>query len=239
MFFNFGGVPFMGGGAGPEMFFEDAPPTSHPNPDEDYYKTLGVDEKASEDELKKSYRKLSMLHHPDKNGNTDESKQKFQELNNAYETLSDGNKRRMYDMMRKGGGPGHGIPGGHPFEHVFHFGGGRDQESPKSYYTCYSDKDTAVDPADMADRARKSYSKHLIRVCEATTATHFNNPPDSKHNQSRLSKQSPYLSNNASMVVQSRSKSTDKSRTMILSESKKKRFMHKSRREFFKAIRLY
>jgi len=130
MFFNFGGIPFTGG-AGPEMFFEDggasfnAPPP--PNPDEDYYKTLGVDEKASEDELKKSYRRLSMLHHPDKNGNTDESKQKFQELNNAYETLSDPNKRRMYDMMRRGGGGGgHGMPpgGGHPFEHVFHFGGG-------------------------------------------------------------------------------------------------------------------
>lgn len=129
MFFNFGGIPFTGGGGGgPEMFFEDggAPP---PNTDEDYYKTLGVDEKASEDELKKSYRRLSMLHHPDKNGNTDESKQKFQELNNAYETLSDANKRRMYDMMRRGGGGhgghgGHGMPGGgHPFEHVFHFGG--------------------------------------------------------------------------------------------------------------------
>jgi DnaJ-class molecular chaperone len=131
MFFNFGGIPFTGG-AGPEMFFEDggasfnAPP---PNPDEDYYKILCVDEKASEDELKKSYRRLSMLHHPDKNGNTDESKQKFQELNNAYETLSDPNKRRMYDMMRRGGGGGHGghgMPpgGGHPFEHVFHFGGG-------------------------------------------------------------------------------------------------------------------
>jgi DnaJ-class molecular chaperone len=129
MFFNFGGIPFTGG-AGPEMFFEDAPPPSPPNPAEDYYKTLGVDEKASEDELKKSYRRLSMLHHPDKNGNTDESKQKFQELNNAYETLSDANKRRMYDMMRRGGGGGghggHGMPpgGGHPFEHVFHFGGG-------------------------------------------------------------------------------------------------------------------
>ena len=131
MFFNFGGIPFTGGGGGPEMFFEDggAPP---PNTDEDYYKILGVDEKASEDELKKSYRRLSMLHHPDKNGNTDESKQKFQELNNAYETLSDANKRRMYDMMRRSGGGhgghgGHGMPGGgggHPFEHVFHFGGG-------------------------------------------------------------------------------------------------------------------
>ena len=128
MFFNIGGIPFMaGGGIGPEMFFEDSSSfntASPPNADEDYYKILGVDEKATDDELKKSYRKLSMLHHPDKNGNTDESKQKFQELNNAYETLSDGNKRRMYDMMRKGGGGAHGMPGGNPFEHVFHFGGG-------------------------------------------------------------------------------------------------------------------
>lgn len=117
MFFNFGNIPFMAGG-GPEMFFEDESPPHQYNPEEDYYKILGVDEKATEDELKKSYRKLSMLHHPDKNGNTDESKQKFQELNNAYETLSDGNKRRMYDMMRKGGGGG----SSNPLEHVFHFG---------------------------------------------------------------------------------------------------------------------
>ena len=140
MFFNFGGIPFTGGGGGgPEMFFEDggasfnAPPP--PNPDEDYYKTLGVDEKATDDELKKSYRKLSMLHHPDKNGNTDESKQKFQELNNAYGTLSDANKRRMYDMMRRGGGGGsHGMPGGNPFEHIFHFGGGGGMRPPNQQH---------------------------------------------------------------------------------------------------------
>ena len=133
MFFNF---PFGGGpssgfpghnghGFGPEMFFE-----SHDFPqmnmddidkDKDYYKILGIDEKASEDEIKKAYRKMSMVHHPDKNGNTDESKQKFQELNNAYETLSDANKRRTYDMMRRGGGGG-GAGGGIP--HMFHFGGG-------------------------------------------------------------------------------------------------------------------
>jgi DnaJ-class molecular chaperone len=121
MFFNFpfgGGIP--GHGHGPEMFFEsnNFPPMDANNidKDKDYYKILGVDEKANEDEIKKAYRKMSMLHHPDKNGNTDESKQMFQELNNAYETLSDSNKRRTYDMMRKGGG------GGMP--NVFHFGGG-------------------------------------------------------------------------------------------------------------------
>ena len=89
--------------------------------DKDYYKILGVDEKSSEDEIKKAYRKLSMLHHPDKNGNTEESKLMFQDLNNAYSTLSDPQKRRMYDMMRKGGGGGGG--GGIP-PNVFHFGGG-------------------------------------------------------------------------------------------------------------------
>ena len=141
MFFNFGGNPFMNGGAGggPETFFESSN-NNAADPDKDYYKILGVDEKATEDELKKSYRKMSMLHHPDKNGNTDESKQKFQELNNAYETLSDSNKRRMYDMMRNGGGggggggfpgagfPGGGFPGGFPGQPIFQFGSRNNQQ---------------------------------------------------------------------------------------------------------------
>lgn len=130
MFFNF---PFGGGagpGHGPEMFFEsDEFPhmgmgmdTNNIDKDADYYKILGVDEKSSDDEIKKAYRKMSMLHHPDKNGNTEESKQMFQELNNAYATLSDANKRRTYDMMRKGGGGGGG--GGGFGGNVFQFGGG-------------------------------------------------------------------------------------------------------------------
>lgn len=132
MFFNF---PFGGGaggpGHGPETFFEsDEFPqmdTNNIDKDADYYKILGVDEKSGDDEIKKAYRKMSMLHHPDKNGNTEESKQMFQELNNAYATLSDSNKRRSYDMMRKGGGGGGPVFGGmhgHPGGNVFHFGGG-------------------------------------------------------------------------------------------------------------------
>jgi DnaJ-class molecular chaperone len=119
MFFNF---PF--GGHGPHIFVDasdmDDDDFSYMNSgggndidkDKDYYKILGVDEKSSEDEIKKAYRRMSMLHHPDKNGNTDESKQMFQELNNAYATLSEPNKRRVYDMMRKGGGGGGGGAGG-------------------------------------------------------------------------------------------------------------------------------
>ena len=121
MFFNFPFGPGHGAGPGPNIFFETGGEDDFPfmntndiDKDKDYYKILGVDEKSSDDEIKKAYRRMSMLHHPDKNGNTDESKQMFQELNNAYEALSDANKRRTYDMMRKGGGGG----GFH------HFGGG-------------------------------------------------------------------------------------------------------------------
>jgi len=132
MFFNF---PFGPGGHGPNVFFDtnsfEEDDYSYTNSgendtDKDYYKILGVDEKASEDEIKKAYRRMSMLHHPDKNGNTEESKQMFQELNNAYATLSDANKRRNYDMMRKvgagGGIGGGGMPGFHP--NMFQYGGG-------------------------------------------------------------------------------------------------------------------
>jgi len=133
MFFNFPFGPGNGQapGHGPNIFFEAGfeDDFSYMNSggndldkDKDYYKILGVDEKSSEDEIKKAYRRMSMLHHPDKNGNTDESKQMFQELNNAYAALSDPHKRRTYDMMRKGGGGGGGGGGIHP--NVFHFGGG-------------------------------------------------------------------------------------------------------------------
>jgi DnaJ-class molecular chaperone len=130
MFFNF---PFGPGAAGPNVFFEmggeddfhyhsSGGGTSDIDKDKDYYKILGVDEKANEDEIKKAYRRMSMLHHPDKNGNTDESKQKFQELNNAYEILSEPNKRRTYDSMRRGGGGGIPFGGGGAGNAFFPFG---------------------------------------------------------------------------------------------------------------------
>ena len=62
-----------------------------------FYSKLGIDPSSSKAEIKKAYRTLSMKHHPDKNNNTDESKKKFQEINEAYETLSDNEKRKQYD----------------------------------------------------------------------------------------------------------------------------------------------
>jgi molecular chaperone DnaJ len=74
--------------------------------EEDYYKLLQVDRDASFEEIKKAYRRLSMIHHPDKNGNCEESTTKFKQLANAYETLSDQDKRMMYDMGIRNGNMG-------------------------------------------------------------------------------------------------------------------------------------
>lgn len=60
----------------------------------DYYKSLNINKTASQEEIKKAYRKLAMEYHPDRNGGNDA---KFKQINEAYETLGDPNKRRVYD----------------------------------------------------------------------------------------------------------------------------------------------
>tara|TARA_X000001036_G_scaffold433726_1_gene471857 strand:- start:577 stop:1503 length:927 start_codon:yes stop_codon:yes gene_type:complete len=65
----------------------------------DFYDILGVASQSTQDEIRKAYRRLSLIHHPDRNGGTDDKT--FQKLNEAYETLSDPQKRRMYDMTQQ------------------------------------------------------------------------------------------------------------------------------------------
>ncbi len=65
----------------------------------DYYKLLGVDEKASEKEIKKAYKKLALKYHPDKNPDNKEAEEKFKEINEAYQVLSDAEKRKKYDEL--------------------------------------------------------------------------------------------------------------------------------------------
>ena len=78
----------------------------------DLYNTLGVDKKASPDEIKKAYRKLARQYHPDKNPGDAAAEAKFKEVQTAYDVLSDPEKRKRYDAFGDGNGRG---PGGQSF----------------------------------------------------------------------------------------------------------------------------
>ncbi len=79
----------------------------------DYYTVLGVKREASEDEIKKAYRKLAMKHHPDRNPDEKVSEDKFKEAKEAYEVLSDARKRAAYDQFGHAGvDPSAGFGGG-------------------------------------------------------------------------------------------------------------------------------
>ena len=83
----------------------------------DYYEVLGVGKNASADEIKKAYRKLAVKYHPDKNPGDKEAEEKFKELGEAYEVLSDDDKRSRYDQFGFAGvDPNYGAgQGGNPF----------------------------------------------------------------------------------------------------------------------------
>ena len=93
----------------------------------DYYKTLGVERNASEEDIRKAYRKLAMQYHPDRNPNDQQAEERFKEINEAYQVLNDPKKRSHYDRLgsdysnwQRRGAPGDfnwdqyggGFPGG-------------------------------------------------------------------------------------------------------------------------------
>src|SRR5215510_8352727 len=89
----------------------------------DYYTVIGVPASATQDEIKKTYRKLAAKHHPDKNPNDPKAAERFKEISEAYQVLGDAEKRKQYDQMRQlgafggfgGGARGGARPSGSPF----------------------------------------------------------------------------------------------------------------------------
>jgi molecular chaperone DnaJ len=110
----------------------------------DYYEVLGVERSADEKEIKKAYRRVAMKYHPDRNPDDPQADEKFKEASEAYEVLTDGEKREAYDRFghaavdgQMGGGPGGGFAGG-SFSDIFgdvfgdiFGGGGRSRGGPQ------------------------------------------------------------------------------------------------------------
>ena len=97
------------------MFFNQSMNGGRKVDNDKYYKSLGLNKNCSKSDVKKAYRKLAMIHHPDKGGSED----KFKEITKAFETLSDDNKRKQYDQFGEGEGGGGLRPGGDIFSQMF------------------------------------------------------------------------------------------------------------------------
>jgi molecular chaperone DnaJ len=142
----------------------------------DYYEVLGVAKTASDDEIKKAYRKLAMKYHPDRNPDNPEAEEKFKEASEAYEVLSDSEKRSMYDRMghqafEGGMGGGGGFGGGFSAEDIFSqfgdifggaFGGGRQQQRARRGSETITF--TAPAPCDACD-GKGSKNPNDVETC--------------------------------------------------------------------------
>jgi len=104
----------------------------------DYYEILGVSRNATKIEIKKAYRKLAMKYHPDKNPGDKEAEEMFKKINEAYQVLSDDEKRAIYDRYGKEGLEGRGYKSDFDFSDIFDmfndfFGGGFERENSMPY----------------------------------------------------------------------------------------------------------
>ena len=130
----------------------------------DYYEVLGVEKNAAEDQIKKAYRKLAAKYHPDVNHEAD-AEEKFKEINEAYEVLSNDEKRQLYDQYgfagvdpnfaaSQGGNPFEGFGGFSGFGDLGDifgdfFGGGRSRSSGSGRWQ----------PSEMTCTVRRSISR--------------------------------------------------------------------------------
>ena len=116
----------------------------------DYYEVLGVSKNASDDEIKKAYRKLALKYHPDRNPGDKEAEVKFKEASEAHEVLSDKQKRARYDQFGHAGvNTGAGGGGGNPFGGAYNFSG--NPFGGGSYSQSFSFNGVDIDLNDIID----------------------------------------------------------------------------------------
>lgn len=148
----------------------------------DYYEILGISKGASSDEIKKAYRKLALKYHPDRNGGDKEAEEKFKEISQAYEVLSNEEKRQIYDRYGKegleGGGFGGGGFEGFDFGDLFSsfFGGGSRGARRKGASELYEVDLEVLLTIDFSEaifgckKELKYTKKSPCKACEATGA---------------------------------------------------------------------
>jgi molecular chaperone DnaJ len=151
----------------------------------DYYDVLGVSKGATEDEIKKAYRSLAKKYHPDLNPNNKEAEEKFKEVNEAYETLSDQTKRSQYDQFGHAGAQGFngfngaggfGGAGFGGFEDIFSsfFGGGRQSNVNNSTRPRQGDdleQTITIDFQESIDGCKKQIKVTVDDECSACGGT--------------------------------------------------------------------
>lgn len=149
----------------------------------DYYKTLGVEKNASQDEIKKAYRKLAIKYHPDKNPNNKAAEEKFKEITEAYEVLSNEEHRKKYDTMganwkqyeQQGNHPGGGAGGQYQYEYSGDpsdiFGEGGFSDFFKSFFGGSSGRESGFRNAQRDMPGRDLVGELTITLQEAYSGT--------------------------------------------------------------------